>query len=430
MLAAITVALFTAAGMFCMHRWYEKKLCGLQERVARARALLERRSRLANEVAHEIKNPLTAILCSAEALDLLLSEKVDADQRAALKHMREYGDLLLRLVSDFLDLSRVEDGFMKPNPAPIEILEVVRSVVGLLKAKALERNHSIRLLHTAPQMYANVDGRHLRQILFNLVHNAIKFVPPEGEIEIVVTTEPENEFLTVLVNDNGTGLPEALIKNFHQGFTEYRFSDSAGAELSEVGPARTTENLADAKNIGVGCGIGLALSCRLAELAGGQLKASNRTQGGSSFELTLPVSAHEVKYCEEIATPTGVQPLLGLSFLVIDQDIGSRESISRLIEAWGGVVDNVAESVQALNALAEKHYDAVMIDGSVASQKDCVVTRTIKERLNDTNATLIVAGKDETSKAAVIQAGADVFIEKPLNGKLLLQSLIQSQNQH
>ncbi len=377
----------------------------LRKRTLHAQRNLRQLGNLANEVAHEIKNPITAILCSAETLDHLIGKDLDPTHQKSLKFISEYGDQILRLVSDFLDVSRAETGNIEAKPRSIELSPAVESVVGLLESNAYSKKIEVKVSIEDEDLRLYMDPKHLKQILFNLVHNAIKFTPEGGEIQIVAGQDFPHEHVRIAVRDNGCGISHERSKLL---FDPYH----TGGDVAE----------------GSGIGLGLSLCKSLVELNSGEISVSSSPGVGSSFEFTAPVAdAPESRKSGVIHLNPDDKPLLGQKFLVVDEHSGSREAISRLIEAWGGVVDRVGLAVDAVDALSKKTYDAVMIDDTLDGIYGHELSRILKEEMGVNRGTTVIVTADERVHPNLLEdSGADYCIEKPLNSSRLLESLIQS----
>ena len=415
-LIVVSLALITALLAF-LRAWSDslaqrKQLVEMRRWIDEAQRVLHARAHLANEVAHEIKNPITAILCSAETLDLLIGPEIEDDHRKSLQYIREYGDILLRLVSDFLDLSRTEVGQVDSAPQPIEVIPCVESIVGLLRSRAQRKEISLEIRYDDAQLHCYADPRHVKQVLFNLIYNAIKFTPEGGEVEVIVSRDAIEPCVLIEVNDTGPGIPEGLQQKIFDLYYRYE-SDSC-----------------DDTQLEIGTGLGLAVCKNLVELCSGKIGVQSQLGIGSSFYFTLPI--HEPSDSPQVAMCSiepAERPLLGLKFLIVDEDLGSRESVSKLIEAWGGMVDRVTMAKDALDALRINSYDAVMIDDSVASADGYSLPRTIKEDAGHPT-TVIISGADAQSKGDALESGADAYVEKPFNGTVLLESLVNLEERH
>ncbi len=389
------------------HRFFQRRVCDLQRKVLDAERLLRLRGNLASEIAHEIKNPISAILCSAETLDLLIGKDLAEEHRISLRYIKEYGDNLLQLLSDFLDVSMAESGHVKARADSVQINQAVNSVLGLLESNAFKKRVKLRQLCAEENLIAFIDPKHLKQIIFNLVHNAIRFTPEGGEVQVVTERAFPSPFVTVYVRDNGSGIPNQELPGLFDLYARYEGNQPS---------------------TGAGVGLGLALCKSLIELAGGQISVTSEVNVGTSFELKIPapIGLESQASLAEAQIDSAGQPLLGQKFLVVDQDIGARESVARLIEAWGGMVDRVALAADAIEALTRKSYDAVMIDSDIDEGYGCEVARILKSELELENTTIILSTSSAEKHKEALQSGADRCIEKPFNGKALLGSLVKS----
>lgn len=401
-----------------------------EQRLLRARALqlqsdlealndlLKRRGDLANEVAHEIKNPITAILCSAETLDLLLGESLDSEHRKSLRYICDYGDEVLRLLSDYLDVSRVEAGITEGRPVPTDVHGSVEAVKGLLRSFAQRRGVEVLCADVPAPVWAEVDPRMLKQIIFNLLHNAIKFSPPGGVVEVTFGRGGGGTTVDVGVRDYGPGIEPAILSSL--------FNPHALAEVRRRAEARRDQS--------AGYGLGLALVKMLVELSGGVLLVDSEPGLGSYFTFSLPATpAPSARDLGESSKREGSpalspvnKPLLGQTFLLVDGDPRTPETVLRLIEAWGGVVDRVSEASEALQALAERRYDAVMIDDPADGVEGSELARTLREEGKADKTTIILASVDPIDPELAKDTGADRYIAKPFTGHILLDSLLKA----
>ena len=266
---ALLVAILSLWQAICDRRQSAAKLRSLEREVAEARRAMRQRGELASEIAHEIKNPIAAIVSSADTLDLIAGDSLDAAGHRTLRYIKEYGNHLLRLVGDFIDISRAEAGKLQAHPQATDVLPIVDSIIGLLESNALRKHISLRRYVVARGPLVWVDPRHCKQIVFNLVHNAIKFTPEAGEVQIVIKSGFPRQELLIEVHDNGCGIPESELERIFDPYVRYEQGRS-GDET--------------------GSGLGLALCKAMVELAGGSLRVSSQVNVGSSFEISLPLS--------------------------------------------------------------------------------------------------------------------------------------------
>lgn len=415
-ISAVIVALCAFVRAWRDHTRLLKQERELRAQIQKAHQLLQQRGDLANEIAHEIKNPLTAILCSAETLDLLIGNTLQEDHRISLRYIKEYGDNLLRLVSDFLDVSRAEAGHVQARPEITPVIPCVESVVGLLKANALKKNIEVQCFAADVELDTNFDPRHLKQILFNLLHNALKFTPDHGRVTISVERDFPNPTVKIVVSDTGPGIPEEQRQRLFELYARYEEGRPEGS---------------------AGVGLGLALCKALVELNQGRIDCESSVGVGTAFKVIVPYVAPEAVAPRQqsgafqlahsnVPVLRDPKPLHGQSFLLVDRDEGARAAIASLISAWGGVVDSVSKAAEAVRALEKQNYDAVMIDDTLEDADSLALVRKIRDELNSKETTIIMAATNPLNAELAQGAGIDKCVPKPLNGKLLLKSLLNS----
>ena len=405
--AVLALSFIVSAGALFLairdHRKLSKENRELRLRAELAERNLRHLGDLASEVAHEIKNPLTAILCSAETLNLMLADQLEEVHQKSLKYMKDYGDYLLRLVSDFLDLSQAETGRLQVKRERIQLGKTCQSVVGLLQAQANEKNVSLSC-SIDDDTLITFDPKHVKQIIFNLVHNAIKFTPIGGQVLIQVSKDIPGRKVRVAVSDTGVGIHQDRLDSV---FEPYWSAPHASEEEKKAGS-----------------GLGLSLCKALAMSNGSDLFVKSKVGTGTTFwffaEILEDVGSSADRRRSSVATQ--VSPLVGQRFLVIEANDGIADSVSQLITAWGGMVDSVETATDAVSALAYEDYDAVMVEGvSGDGLFPNEIVDLVKEHRKTEETSVIVTAASEGQ-----ETGADCQIEKPYSGKTLLHSLLNT----
>jgi signal transduction histidine kinase len=406
---ALLVAILAFARSLRDHFILRSEIVSLQKEVEDAKRVLKHRSNLANEIAHEIKNPITAILCSADTLDLLIGGSLDEDNRRSLRYIREYGDNLLRLVSDFLDLGRIEAGEMTSKPSNVKISPIIESIVGLLNASAQRKDITIRSTINDAELEAIIDPIHIKQVLFNLVHNAIKFTQRAGEILIQVDKDFPRPFIKISVIDNGFGMSQEQIASLFDPYVKF------DNQNSNFDPA-----------VSPGVGLGLALCKTLLEIAGGRIEVNSEVNVGSRFDCYIPgaqesssrattsqsIVVNQNNHCDNKSFP-----LNGQQILIVNKDSEASDSLARLINAWGGVAKQVTEAASAVNLLSKNVFDKVIVDEEInREESDLVISEACKKGYGRNPSFIVTGQSNKMSKVAAV-------LEKPYNGKSLLKIL-------
>ena len=359
-------------------------------------------------ISHEIRTPMNAVVA---AIALLRRTQLDNAQKTHLLMLTEAGDILLGLLNDVLDLSKIEAGKMTFETAPVDIAAMMANLQTLFAPQAQQKGLGIRIYiepEVAPELMT--DPLRLRQILFNLVSNAVKFTG-KGVIRIRVRRHAMANGaarLIVMVEDEGVGIPAGDLERVFQSF--------------EQGGAMTTRQHG-------GSGMGLAISRRLARLMGGDLTARSIEGKGSCFALSLPYAAGGetvVPADAEIDVPAIIAKAPPVHVLIVDDHEVNRRIVSLFIEplGWGWTMaENGAEAVALCHS---RPFDVILMDMQMPAMDGLTATRAIRAERGPNQATPIIALSGNVMdhhRQAWAEIGVDDFLPKPIDPDHLITTL-------
>jgi len=376
------------------------------EAAARAKATF-----LAN-MSHELRTPMNGVIGFTE---LLMNEKLTAKQHRQIELIADSGRTMMRLLNDILDISKIDAGQMDVASEPIDPCHVARSVVKLM-APAAEKKGLALTFEATPGVPEAMfgDGLRLRQILTNLVGNAVKFTA-SGYIQIAIITSHENDkdFIDITVTDTGIGIASgrriAIFDEFVQA------DEGTGRKYG-------------------GTGLGLAISRKLAELMGGVLTLDAPAGPGSTFRLRLPLWVAKKTDQADIlrGAPNAVAAAPGEPTILVveDHDI-NRELVTSLLQRLGykfDVAGNGREAVLAVAKAAEsgRRFDAVLMDIQMPEMDGLEATRRIRAmNISSTDLPIIALTANAYAEdiEECIAAGMQAHVAKPLRIDELRQVL-------
>lgn len=378
----------------------------IERRRAQAEAAVEAKSAYVAMIAHELRTPLTAIGAGASALESRFNGSPDAAEAQLISQAAE---MMNRLLTDLLDLSKLEAGRMTLEQVPYDLRALVGDLARLWAPRASEKGVAVEVVGAdrLPQ-WVTGDSLRLRQILNNLLSNALKFTE-RGQVTLKIELVDETRgrvALNFIVSDTGPGLPPQVIDRIFVPF------DQGGA-----GTARSYG----------GTGLGLPISRELAQLLGGDLVAANDPAGGAVFTLdvSLPLAAAP----EPGQAPAPRTRESALQILIVDDHEINRRALRVMLEALGAEIAEAAGGLDALTELQRRPFDLVILDMHMPVMDGPETARRLRALPGPNRDTPLIAATgatDPKDQAACRAAGMIGFVAKPIRAADLFAALEQA----
>jgi CheY-like chemotaxis protein len=364
-----------------------------------ARAADHAKSVFVANMSHEIRTPLNAVLGMAQVME---GDELQPRQRERLGLIREAGHTLLGVLNDVLDLSRIEAGQLSIAEAPFELETLARGVLGGFDGQASAKGLALDLELRVDGWWKG-DAQRIRQIVSNLVSNAVKFTEG-GAVRLVIETTAEG--LRFAVEDTGSGIaPDTLASLFA------RFAQADASITRRHG----------------GTGLGLAISRELAELMGGQLTATSRPGEGSCFVLEVPLA----RVAAEAPAQIPAAPVLlerAVRILAAEDNAANRRVLATMLEPLGAELTLVEDGRQLVEAWSVSGADVILADIQMPVMSGLEAARAIRSAeaaggLVRTPIIALTADVMSDQVALYMAAGMDDHVAKPIQMAALFAAL-------
>ena len=398
------VQVLQAAGTLARRRADE--MAALARDLAKAEAEARASSRAKSEflavMSHEIRTPLNGVLGVAALMERQLEQE---SLRPHVRTILDSGSSLLRLLTDALDMSRAEAGMLSLEPGPMRLSDLADDLQALWRARAEEKGLTLAIAcDMEDAVWVEADETRLKQLLNNLIGNAIKFTPEGGvEARIEARRDGARTVLSACVDDSGPGIPSERLETIFQLF-----------------------NTGDANRQGAGAGLGLAICRQIVERMGGTIHAENSPLGGARFrfELTLQAATAEARAARR--TLVDATPHETLHVLIADDHPANRFLAGKLLEMFGCTHDAVENGAEAVEAARTGAYDLILMDIKMPVMDGVAATRAIRalggERA-DLPILALTANADERDAADYLASGMDGVVQKPIEPDVLLNAI-------
>jgi PAS domain S-box-containing protein len=361
---------------------------------------------LAN-MSHEIRTPMNAILGFA---DLLQMTDLTEEQAGYISILQKSGKILLHLIEDVLDFSKIESNNLRIEKAEFDLEQMVAEIESLMHPVAVQKNIDFKIVFHKPLPQKIISDRErILQCLLNLVNNAIKFTE-KGSVRVTLSAEQRTTgvWIRFEIQDTGIGIPEDKLESIFEAFTQ---ADSSLTR--EYG----------------GTGLGLTITRKLAQQMGGSVEVASVLDQGSTFTLFLPASVDSLEQTQTPAEPDSLetnkmeQTKYSGQVLVVEDNPANQLLIQTLLTKLGVQTALACDGVQAVEKASATSFHLILMDVQMPKLNGLEATAILRKKGNLTPIVALTAHAMEEDRQKCLDAGCDDYLSKPVDRNQLMGML-------
>ena len=361
-----------------------------------------------NHMSHDIRTPMNAIVGFT---DIAMKRKPDKEVENCLKKIRQSSEYLMTLMNDVLDISHIESGKLEYKPGPVDLRDMLNTVLSI--ARGYTENRDLNLYVSREELktpYVMADELRIREVLLNIISNAVKFTKDGGSISFVAENAPGNDEQHVIVryciSDTGIGMSEEFLERIFDEFSQ------------ENNGARTSYK---------GTGLGMAIAKKYVDLMGGKIEVSSSQGVGSTFTVEIPLLIAEHVETEEKEKLKKDMDLHGLHVLLAEDNDLNAEIAIALLEEQGMIVTRAVDGKSALTQFCITDpgtFDLILMDIMMPEMNGYETTKAIRnlpDRPDGKKIPIIAMTANAFAEdvQAALNAGMDAHVAKPVDMEIL-----------
>jgi CheY-like chemotaxis protein len=342
-------------------------------------------------VSHEIRTPMNGVLGMAQ---LLQTTALSEEQKRYVETIQTSGETLVTIINDILDMSKLDSGNVRLDARPLELRAVVKEVIDLLAEQARRKGLYLDLeIASEVPAWIKGDATRLKQIITNLVGNALKFTH-HGGVRVGMRTIQQGQVLECQVQDTGIGIPPDRVDRLFEKF-------------SQVDSSIT-------RRYG-GTGLGLVICKRLVEGMGGQISVESKQHEGSTFAFLVPFTPADPPKQHSPGAPAARSHSTKRKVLLVEDNAVNQMLALGMLQKLGTHADLAVDGAEALELVREGNYDVILMDMQMPRMDGLTATRAIRAMpgIRQPRIVALTANAMDSDRSACLAAGMDDFLSKP-----------------
>lgn len=388
----VAIALDNAAAYQQIEEWNVGLELKIRERTEALEQADRLRSQFLSHVSHELRTPLTSIKGFVQNLLDGLTGPLNEKQQRYLIRMLDNSDRLIRMIEDLLDRTRIEAGRLEVHPVDVDLESCLTDAIEQLRPLASAKRQRLGISARDTRIEVWADRDRLIQVAVNLLQNAVKYTPEDGEILVAIESSSPR-FVRILVRDTGPGIPTEDLEKIFDPFFRVQHGQRSGPK---------------------GLGLGLSIVKTLVELQGGTVTAGNRPEGGAEVSFTIPLRSVGV-----VSSAGGLAA--GREILVVDDDADIQQLLIDRLRAHGYQACSAGDGRQAIEMLRSGDYRGVILDIGIGQEDGLEVLRQIRLGNQQIPIIMVTAGRSQELAVKAIGMGAQAYLLKPFDAGELQQ---------